>query len=354
MPPPLPVPKRGMLGGIGAQISRVAQLPTITNVPIKDILVGGLDQAAWARDQDVEDEFAVGTRGTTPPLSAITTGWPRIRTAYRILFAAILIYALLRFGFSQWNNVNFLPGMAFIGSFVVPLAIVILFFELNTPRNVSIYQVAKMTALGGACSLVSTMFLFQVVSGAGTGALVPAMLTGVAEETGKLLALLIIVRVARYRWALNGLLFGAAIGAGFAGFESAGYAFTIGIQAFLRAAMKAHYAIPDAFAFGIDQALSNITLRGILAPGGHVIWTAMVGAAIWKVKGARPFSVGMLFEGVVLRRWLIAVVLHGLWDTDLPFLNRWLQVGILILVGWYLIFAILKDAYTEIEAEKAV
>ena len=51
------------------------------------------------------------------------------------------------------------------------------------------------------------------------------MLKGVLEETGKALALLVVVGSLRYRWQLNGLLFGAAVGAGFAGFESAGYAF---------------------------------------------------------------------------------------------------------------------------------
>ena len=357
-PPPVPKAKstgsgRGLLGNIGAKISEVTDLPTISNVPIKDILIGGIDQAATAKEEEVEDEFAVGTRATTPPLSEITTGWPRVRTAYRILAASLATYAVLRFGISEWGNTNFIPGMAFVGSFVVPFSVVILFFELNTPRNVSIYQVAKMTALGGALSLISTMFVFQFVTGSGTGALIPALLTGVGEETGKLLALLLIVSSTRYRWQLNGLLFGAAVGAGFAGFESAGYAFNSGYHGFLLAVTKGGYQVADAFRYGLTQAIENITLRGMLAPGGHVIWTAMVGSAIWKAKGDRKFELGMLFDKTVRRRWLIAVVLHGLWDADFPFLNMWIQVGVLIVVGWYIIFAILKEAFAEIVAAKA-
>ena len=68
------------------------------------------------------------------------------------------------------------------------------------------------------------MLLFDVIPGSGVGSLVPALLTGATEETGKALALLIVLGSPRYRWQLNGLLFGAAVGAGFAGFESAGYA----------------------------------------------------------------------------------------------------------------------------------
>jgi RsiW-degrading membrane proteinase PrsW (M82 family) len=354
-PPPLPkgAARRGFLGGIGARISEVADLPTISNVPIRDILIGGIDQAARAREDDVEDEFAVGTRATTPPLSEVQTGWPRARTAWRILAASLLTYVALRFGISEWGNTNFIPGMAFVGSFVVPFAVVILFFELNTPRNVSIYQVVKMTALGGVLSLISTMLVFQFISGSGTGGLIPALLTGVGEETGKMLALLLVVGVVRYRWQLNGLLFGAAVGAGFAGLESAGYAFNVGYRSFVLAVTKGGYAIGDSFAYGLNQAIENITLRGLLAPGGHVIWTAMIGSAIWKVKGSRKFSVAMLFDKTVMRRWGIAVVLHGLWDADIPFLNTWLQEGVLIVVGWYIVFAILKDAFAEIEAAKA-
>lgn len=355
-PPPVPKgasPRRSLLGGIGAKISEVTDLPTISNVPIRDILIGGIDQAAKAKEDEVEDEFAVGTRATTPPLSEVQTGWPRARTSWRILAASVLTYVALRFGISQWGNTNFIPGMAFVGSFVVPFSVVILFFELNTPRNVSIYQVVKMTALGGALSLISTMLVFQFISGSGTGDLIPALLTGVGEETGKMLALLLVVGVVRYRWQLNGVLFGAAVGAGFAGFESAGYAFNVGYRSFVLAATKGGYAIGDSFAYGLKEAIDNITLRGLLAPGGHVIWTAMIGSAIWKVKGDRKFSVAMLFDRTVMRRWGIAVVLHGLWDADFRFVNTWLQEGVLIVVGWYIVFAILKDAFAEIEAAKA-
>jgi RsiW-degrading membrane proteinase PrsW (M82 family) len=357
-PPPPPKaagPRRGILAGIGAKISEVTDLPTISNVPIRDILIGGVGQAAKAKEEDVEDEFTVGTARTTPPLSQVETGWPSVRIAWRVLAASLLVYGALRFGIAQWHNSNFIPGMAFVGSFVVPFSIVILFFELNTPRNVSIYQVVKMTALGGAVSLLSTMIVLEFVTGSGAGDFVPAMLTGFAEELGKALALLLIVWNPRYRWQLNGLLFGAAVGAGFAGFESAGYAFNRGYDSFMTAlggVLQGKYTVQAAFEYSLQEAISNITMRGMLAPGGHVIWTAMVGSAIWKVKNGRPFEVGMLFDKTVVRRFLAAVVLHGLWDTIKPLVPRDLQLGALIVVGWYIIFAILKDAFAEVEKAK--
>jgi RsiW-degrading membrane proteinase PrsW (M82 family) len=341
LPPPLPqraaaggpAPGRrdGLLGNLAAGISKYAELPTLSGVPIRDLLIGGL--ATGGQPLSIEDELIVGTGLTTPPLEALSTRWPKPRIFWRIFGGALATYLLLQLGFWQFDNPNFVPGMIVIGSFVVPLAIVVLFFEMNTPRNVSIYQVGKMFLLGGALSLILTMIVLQIVPGSGSGGLLPAMLTGVVEETGKALTLLLMVRMIRYRWESNGLLFGAAVGAGFAGFESAGYAFMA--------------ALNDQ---SVGSATITILIRGLLAPGGHVIWTAMVGSALWKIKKDKPFSVGMLFHPTVLRRWTIAVILHGLWDTDIYFVPWFIQEPLLLILGWYIIFAILKEALAQVAA----
>lgn len=336
-PPPLPAgaaknavpPGRGVLGGLGARISAMSDLPTISSMPVGRILVGGLQRTT--RTEDIEEELIVGTRVTTPTLAQVPGGWPTPRIFWRILGGALATYFLLYLGIAQFGNFNFLPGLIVIGSFVVPFSVVVLFFELNTPRNVSVYQVGKMLLLGGALSLVATVLLFDVIPGSGVGSLVPALLTGVTEETGKALALLIVLGSPRYRWQLNGLLFGAAVGAGFAGFESAGYA--------LGAALGQR---------SVDAALDSITLRALLSPGGHVIWTAMVGSALWRVKGDRPFTASMFFHRDVVRRWGIAVVLHGAWDAHL-FVHPHLKLFVLVVAGWYVVFAILKQALAEVE-----
>jgi protease PrsW len=321
----------GLLGNLAAGISHYSELPTLSGVPIRHILLGGL--RSGPQPLSIEDELIVGTAATTPPLAALPTAWPTPRIFWRIFGGALATYMLLQLGLWEFNNLNFIPGMIVIGSFVVPLSIVILFFELNSPRNVSIYQVGKMFLLGGALSLILTMFIIQVVPGSGAGGLIPAMLTGIGEETGKAMALLLVVGVTRYRWEANGLLFGAAVGAGFAGFESAGYAFM--------AAMETQ--TPGA-------ATLSIFLRGLLAPGGHVIWTAMVGSAIWKIKKDRPFNVSMLFHPTVVRRWGIAVLLHGLWDTNIYFIPWFIHEPLLLILGWYIIFAIMKEALAQVAA----
>jgi len=317
-----------ILHGIGKKLSDFADLPTISRMPVRQILVGGLSRAT--RAEEMEETFAVGTPSTTPKLADVEEGWPTPRVFWRVLFGAIATYVLLRIGITEFRNPNFFPGLVVIGSFVVPLAVVILFFELNTPKNVSVYQVGKLLLLGGALSLILTSVLAKVLPGSGVGDIVPAFLTGVLEETGKMLALLIVVGNVRYRWQLNGLLFGAAVGAGFAGFESAGYAFNL--------------------ASSIDETFTMINLRGLLAPGGHVIWTAMIGSAIWRAKGDKPFQLHMLFAPVVVRRWVLAVALHGLWDTAIR--PPWVKWLVLSVAGWYIVLGIVTQALDEVAAAK--
>lgn len=355
-PPPPPAAALGaaqqganLLRNIGARISKLTDLPEIGDVPVWDILFGELFKKS--RKQDVEERLIVGTKHTTPSLSQLEQGWPRARLCWLVLAGALATYFLLRLGWTEFHNPNRLPAMMVVGSFVVPLAMVIFFFEMNTPSNVSVFQVGKMMLFGGALSIVTNALLGQIITGSGTGRLIPSMLTGFAEETAKAIALLLIITNKRYPWQLNGLLFGAAVGAGFAGFESAGYAF--------KPVWENPGAPIDELA---DEIMSSITQRGLFAPGGHIIWTGMVASAIWKIKGDRPLSFSMLKEGVLVRRWLAAVVLHGIWDSDfvVSFFGRlfseetcsYAQCIILSIVGWYIVLAILKQALSEVAAAR--
>ncbi len=330
--PPSTADTAGFLRNVGTRISRLTDLPEITDVPVREILVGGL--SSFGKGEPAEDLFAVGTPRTTPELRDVQTTWPNPRVFWRVLAGAFATYVLMRLGVTEWGNVHFVPGMIVVGAFMVPLAVVVFFFEMNAPRNVSAYQVGKMTLLGGALSLVSTMLLSGFLPGSGSGAVIPSLLTGVIEETAKLSALLLIVSRTRYRWQFNGALFGAAVGAGFAGFESAGYAFRM-----------------LATGSSLSEVFDLIALRAFLAPGGHVIWTAIVGSALWKARGDGPFTAGLLFHPIVLRRWCAAVVLHGIWDMQIT--RFWyVQLGILSALGWYLVFAVLKQSLNELEAAK--
>ena len=197
-----------------------------------------------------------------------------------------------------------------MGSFVMPMTLLILFFEINVLRNVPLYQVLKLALLGGILSLILSLFLYQWTKLGETDNWFGALGVGLVEETGKAAALLLVLNKLKSRWILNGMLFGAAIGAGFAGFESAGYAYRYGLEV--------------------------ITTRGVLAIcGGHVLWTALVGGALWRVRGDQKFQWPMLAEARFLRVFGLAVALHMVWDSplNLPFHLKNIVLGFVVWVA---------------------
>ena len=111
-----------------------------------------------------------------------------------------------------------------MGSLAVPLATVILVFELNVLRNVSFNRVLVLVASGGVVSLFVSLAGFSLSKLDWMG----ASSAGIVEEIGKLSGVIIVARSFKTKY---GLLFGASVGAGFAFFESAGYAFDFLLRA---------------------------------------------------------------------------------------------------------------------------
>jgi RsiW-degrading membrane proteinase PrsW (M82 family) len=99
----------------------------------------------------------------------------------------------------------------------------------------------------------------------------------------------------------------------------------------------------------VYQVAKMTFLGGALSLIAAGVWTAMVGSALWSVKGERSFAASMLTHPDVVRRRVIAVVLHGLWDADFPLVHPYVQLFVLVVVGWYLVLAILKQALAEVE-----
>ncbi len=149
-----------------------------------------------------------------------------------------------------------------------------------------------------------------------------AMLVGLIEESCKALAVIWFLRSRKLRSEIDGVILGAAAGAGFATLETIGYALT---------------AYLGGFSDGGGLAALNATLllRGLLAIFGHVTWTAIVVGAVWRDKGQSSFK---LTFGVIFA-FAVAVTLHGLWD-GVPYLG----VLIAALIGSWLMRFFLREA----------
>ncbi len=255
---PLAQPNGSVLHSLGNRISSLASTDKLDGFSLTEFFS---DVFKKRRKEDIDNYFVVGTASTTPPIEEVSTSWPKPWFFFRALVFLALVYFGFYAAFEQFENIKLIPGLIMMGSLAVPLATVILFFEVNVARNVSFNRVLMLVASGGVVSLFVALVGFQVSNLDWLG----ASSAGIVEEIGKLLAVIIVARSSRGKYILNGLLFGAAVGAGFAFFESAGYAFD-----YLERTNSLHVMF------------DTIQTRAFLTPFGHVAWTAIAAGALWR------------------------------------------------------------------------
>lgn len=280
---------------------------------------------------DAEDIFICGTRYTTPPLYAVRFSWPRPWLYSRVLLIMTIAFVMLMLCLVMFDSSNAIPGVIVVGSFAMPLTTMMLFLELNAYRDVSVYKIIVTFLVGGCASLLATMILYMFITPGMD--FVGAIIIGVVEEIGKLIIVYYTISRLRTCHILTGLLIGSAVGAGFAAFESAGYAF--------------NFLLDDEG--GLYTMFDVIVLRGILAPGGHVAWAAITGAAIVMAKGNRRLNTDILTSGKFLKLFAIPVVLHSIWDMPIGIGEDILLIPTLLTVAvWAVLIALINVGLTEV------
>lgn len=323
---------------IGNQFRRISTIAGVDSLD-KDFNLKAIFSRIGEKrtDEDIENAFTVGTHSTTPALNVIAANWPQPWLFGRISVIALLVFWGLYVGVMQFGNIIVVPGLLFVGAFAVPFACLIFFWEMNAPQNVSLYQTVKLLFTGGILSiLISLVFFSNTVF---LSSWLGASSAGIVEESGKLLTVLALMRHKRkYPWILNGLLFGAAVGTGFAAFESAGYAFVA--------------LLSDG---SVSDAIDSIILRGILAPFGHVIWTAITAAAVWRLKGFDEFKWELLQNKRFIRLFVVVMVMHMLWNADfsLPLIPAIFGIQLkhllLGLIGWTIVLSLVQEGLKQIK-----
>lgn len=318
-----------VIGKVVDKISAVAGVDRIEGLSGSELLGSILKRRT---DDEVEELFIAGTKRTTPPLTEVNTRWPKPWAFFKCIIASVILTGGFYWGLSQYQNSLLVAGLVFAGSFGMPFSAVIFFVEMNAPRNVSLYQVLKLAIFGGLSAILLTLFIGKflpnTVDGTGNLTGIGATITGLVEETAKLAIAVRMMGRRRFNWTLNGLLLGAAVGGGFAAFESAGYV--------------------------LGGNMATLILRGIFTPFGHVVWTGLATAALWKVKGKRAFQWEMVKDHRFIRVFGLVVLGHILWDAPLQDFPTWdgelvkyLLIGV---VGWVIVLSYIQDGLKQIRA----
>jgi protease PrsW len=213
--------------------------------------------------------------------------WLRMFLVGLALWVATVVVTLLT------GNPNLIPTLVLLGSFLVPVTFVMWAFERRETGELTASLVLNTFVTGGvlgvlAASVLETYLLHPS----------PWLFLGVGliEEAVKLAALMMLTRRLHTKSMRDGMILGAAVGFGFAAFESAGYAFT---------------ALFTVNGLSLVQLVQTELLRGLLAPVGHGLWTAILGGVLFSASTRHHFAI----TGKLILAYLGVSTLHALWDS---------------------------------------
>jgi RsiW-degrading membrane proteinase PrsW (M82 family) len=346
-----PHAQSGLLESLRSRIRMLSSTDALEGFSLKQMF----QQVFKHHGVDVVEEYImVGTSKTTPPLEQVETGWPNPWMFFRLLGILGLGFVALAILFHFTMNEKAVPAILFLGAFAVPLSTLVLIFEMNTPRNVSLVMVGKLFIVGGLTGLATAMLAYMIP--------IAGNIPGIVEESAKLLAVILVARGVRYKYELNGILFGATVGAGFACFETCGYGFDQILSTLTQVIQAGNVAGGFPTAAGISAAvenmMANLVLRGVEAPLGHVAWTAIAAGAFWRVKGARPASPAMLMDGRFLKAFAIPVLMHTTWDLSIliptmpTILAAFVLPAVTGLITWYVLFGLVQQGLRQVKDEQ--
>lgn len=216
--------------------------------------------------------------------------------------------------------------MIMIPPCVVPIALMLFFWEMNAPRDISLPQMLGYFFTGGVLSLLLTTLLLLFFPE------LPAPAAPLTEEPAKLLATLFFLdRLQRKNgkvYGFSGLALGAAVGAGFAAFESAQYVcqqLPMGWTMLGSYEVQANIILMDLPAFW--YMLFVIALRSLCALCSHVLYCApyaCIAALNMENSGSVLRGMGSISFWAV---FLLSCLCHAVWNSGFPFLASFAVVG---------------------------
>jgi RsiW-degrading membrane proteinase PrsW (M82 family) len=229
---------------------------------------------------------------TGPAAAAPMASRPR-RIWLRMFLTGLVLWVLTVVITFVTGNPNLVPALVLLGSFLVPVSFVVWAFSRRHSGELTAELLFSTFVTGGLLGVLASSLLESYLLNPSPGLFVGV---GLIEEAAKLIALAFLTRRLAHKYARDGLILGAAVGFGFAAFESAGYAFT---------------ALFTENGLSLMQLVQTELLRGLLAPVGHGLWTAILGGVLFSASGRRHFAL----TGRLLLSYIGVSLLHALWDS---------------------------------------
>ena len=254
----------------------------------------------------MEKLLTVGTNQVPVSPQRMIRDWDKPWLYMRVLLFGLIFIALVTVLQMEGLRAGRTLMMIF-PVFIMPFTVLTFFWEINIPRNISIFKVLMIFMIGGLLSIAFIMFFGhgQIPDDA-------AQYAAFTEEPAKLLTTALFIYFINPRFIFNGLLIGAAVGGGFGAFESLDYVVHSG-----------------------ESYMDQMIYRSVNIFGAHLMWAAIEGGALVMVKGSDTLSLSHFTDARFLTYLAIPMGLHftGNYDVHLMRVPFFIDLKFLLMCG---------------------
>ena len=93
--------------------------------------------------------------------------------------------------------------------------------------------------------------------------------------------------------------------------------------------------------------LEVIQIRGVLAPFGHIAWTAISATAYWVARSRYDSFISTVLSREFLKLFIVPVALHFIWNLPFegPFMSKYIILGFF---AWVVIISLVQTGLKEV------
>ncbi len=347
-------PPRQTQESLAGKGKRVAQKMMDTVVKVNSMIstaadLHKLENFSWKKffgevfrkhpDEDVYAIFQCGTPTSTPSIEQVVNEWPSPWMFSRFLFCGLALFIVFAWLIEK-GMFQFVPFYCVTGALFFPLALYILFFELNIWRNISMYNAVRCITIGGIVALVMMVLEGEKLD--------RWYLHAPILEYIKLQATLLIgahlVKI-RMNRILPGMLLGCAVGGGLAVIE----------------------CTASLFRKGDTQDIVVYLIGTCLYAFLQVVWAVITAGAFCKVQAMREHehdrsesAYATMLDVRFLSVVAVPLILHFLLDclvrysSESPWfgLTALAAVVIFSILSWWIVMRLIQRGIDQVREEK--
>lgn len=246
--------------------------------------------------EEKERQFMSGLPGQVPYESEMIEEWQPPFLFYKFFIYSLVMMVLVfvcsyLYGVGNALLVSVVPYM-------IPVTMLVFIWELNVPRNISVLDLLGVTVFSGIICYFVIYFTGDVTGINYTDMSVFTL--PLLAVVAKVLVLCVFLRKKSRGYGLNGLVIGAAVGAGYS---------------ILTVADDLFYVAE--YAGQITGVMGLVIVRIVMVVGGDIVWTAAIGGALALAKGKEALKGKHLGNSLFLICLIGTYFIEVLWNYDI-------------------------------------